>query len=58
MRALTVLHSMVLLFLVVITTDITYQSVPIDVIWNYTAILSVAQFDIVIMSLQFIESKR
>ncbi|TNV82111.1 hypothetical protein FGO68_gene13560 [Halteria grandinella] len=58
LRMFTVLHSMVLLFLVVITTDITYQSVPIDVIWNYTAILSVAQFDIVIMSLQFIESKR
>lgn len=58
LRALTVLHSMVLLFLVVITTDITYQNVPIDVIWNYTAILSVSQFDLVIMGLQFIESKR
>lgn len=48
-RIVTVLHSMVLLFLVVVTTDISFQSVPIDVIWNYTAILSVAQFDLVIM---------
>jgi hypothetical protein len=58
MRLLTVLHSMALLFLVVVTTDISYQSVPIHVLWNFTAILSVAQFDLVIMSLQFIEKLR